>query len=192
MTASTRATSPSAASPSCSARPTRADADDRTSLQTPLAAASCSSASSRSARTCRRAACCRRSSSTGRTSSICRGSTSSWSRSPARSRSRSALPLGIALTRPAIRPYADAITQFVNLGTTIPTLAILALAMSVLGIGAPPAIFGLVMLTLLPIVLQHHRRPAHGAGAPDRGRARHGHDRRADPVPGRVAERRCS
>src|SRR5262245_1957435 len=63
------------------------------------------------------------------------------------------LPLGIALTRPAIRPYANAITQFVNLGTTIPTLAILALAMSVLGIGAPSAIFGLVMLTLLPIVL---------------------------------------
>jgi osmoprotectant transport system permease protein len=63
------------------------------------------------------------------------------------------LPLGIALTRTAIRPYANAITQFVNLGTTIPTLAILALAMSVLGIGAPSAIFGLVMLTLLPIVL---------------------------------------
>jgi osmoprotectant transport system permease protein len=63
------------------------------------------------------------------------------------------LPLGIALTRPAIRPYANAITQFVNLGTTIPTLAILALAMSVLGIGAPSAIFGLVVLTLLPIVL---------------------------------------
>jgi osmoprotectant transport system permease protein len=63
------------------------------------------------------------------------------------------LPLGIALTRPAIRPYANAITQFVNLGTTIPTLAILALAMSVLGIGAPSAICGLVMLTLLPIVL---------------------------------------
>ena len=63
------------------------------------------------------------------------------------------LPLGIALTRPAIRPYANAVTQLVNLGTTIPTLAILALAMSVLGIGAPSAIFGLVMLTLLPIVL---------------------------------------
>ena len=45
------------------------------------------------------------------------------------------------------------ITQFVNLGTTIPTLAIFALAMSVLGIGAPSAIFGLAMLTLLPIVL---------------------------------------
>jgi osmoprotectant transport system permease protein len=63
------------------------------------------------------------------------------------------LPLGILLTRRAIRPYANAVTQFVNLGTTIPTLAILALAMSVLGIGAPSAIFGLVMLTLLPIVL---------------------------------------
>jgi osmoprotectant transport system permease protein len=64
-----------------------------------------------------------------------------------------ALPLGIFLTRPAIRPYASAITQVVNLGTTIPTLAILALSMSVLGIGAPSAVFGLVMLTLLPIVL---------------------------------------
>ena len=63
------------------------------------------------------------------------------------------LPLGVALTRRSIRPYANAVTQFINLGTTIPTLAILALAMSVLGIGAPSAIFGLVMLTLLPIVL---------------------------------------
>jgi osmoprotectant transport system permease protein len=63
------------------------------------------------------------------------------------------LPLGIFLTRRAVRPYAHAITQVVNLGTTIPTLAILALAMSVLGIGAPSAIFGLVVLTLLPIVL---------------------------------------
>jgi osmoprotectant transport system permease protein len=63
------------------------------------------------------------------------------------------LPLGIVLTRGPMRPYASAITQFVNLGTTIPTLAILALAMSFLGIGAPPAIFGLVVLTLLPIVL---------------------------------------
>jgi len=63
------------------------------------------------------------------------------------------IPLGIILTRGPVRPYANAVTQFVNLGTTIPTLAILALAMSVLGIGAPSAIFGLVVLTLLPIVL---------------------------------------
>ena len=63
------------------------------------------------------------------------------------------VPLGVVLTRGRVRPYADAITQVVNLGTTIPTLAILALAMSVLGIGSPSAIFGLVVLTLLPIVL---------------------------------------
>jgi osmoprotectant transport system permease protein len=63
------------------------------------------------------------------------------------------VPLGILLTRGPIRPYANSVTQLVNLGTTIPTLAILALAMSFLGIGAPPAIFGLVVLTLLPIVL---------------------------------------
>jgi osmoprotectant transport system permease protein len=63
------------------------------------------------------------------------------------------LPLGILLTRPRFRVYTNAVTQIVNLGTTIPTLAILALAMSVLGIGTPSAVFGLVALTLLPIVL---------------------------------------
>src|ERR671911_1307849 len=50
------------------------------------------------------------------------------------------IPLGIILTRGPVRRYANAVTQIVNLGTTIPTLAILALAMSVLGIGAPSAI----------------------------------------------------
>src|ERR671916_533335 len=55
------------------------------------------------------------------------------------------VPLGVLLTRRRFRRYADAVTQLVNLGTTIPTLAIIALAMSVFGIGAPPAIFGLFM-----------------------------------------------
>lgn len=63
------------------------------------------------------------------------------------------LPVGIALTRKPLRAHADAITQVINLGTTIPTLAVLALAMSFLGIGAPSAVFGLTVLTLLPIVL---------------------------------------
>ncbi len=63
------------------------------------------------------------------------------------------LPLGIALTRKPLAHHADAITQVINLGTTIPTLAVLALAMSFLGIGAPSAVFGLTVLTLLPIVL---------------------------------------
>lgn len=63
------------------------------------------------------------------------------------------LPFGIALTRKPLALHADVITQFINLGTTIPTLAVLALAMSFLGIGAPSAVFGLTVLTLLPIVL---------------------------------------
>lgn len=63
------------------------------------------------------------------------------------------IPLGILLTRPRFERFADAVTQVVNLGTTIPTLALLAISMSFLGIGAPPAIFALFVLTLLPIVL---------------------------------------
>jgi osmoprotectant transport system permease protein len=63
------------------------------------------------------------------------------------------VPLGIFLTRPGVRRYASVVMQVVNLGTTVPTLAILALAMTVLGLGRPPVIFGLFVLTLLPIVL---------------------------------------
>lgn len=63
------------------------------------------------------------------------------------------IPLGIALARRSLGPLGPVLTQFVNLGTTIPTLAILALATSVLGLGSPPAIFALAVLTLLPIVL---------------------------------------
>ena len=63
------------------------------------------------------------------------------------------VPLGILLTRPRFRLLAAILAQVVNLGSTIPTLAILALAMTVLGLGAPSVIFGLTALTLLPIVL---------------------------------------
>ncbi len=41
--------------------------------------------------------------------------------------------------------------QVLNVGTTIPTLALLALSMSFLGIGTVPAIFGLFVASLLPI-----------------------------------------
>lgn len=63
------------------------------------------------------------------------------------------IPLGILLARRSLGFIGPVVAQITNLGTTIPTLAILALSMSVLGIGAPPAIFGLTVLTLLPIVL---------------------------------------
>lgn len=63
------------------------------------------------------------------------------------------IPLGVLLTRPRFERFGDAVMQIVNLGTTIPTLALLAISMSFLGIGSPPAIFALFVLTLLPIVL---------------------------------------
>lgn len=62
------------------------------------------------------------------------------------------IPLGIVLTRSRFRRYSDLLLQVLNIGATVPTLAVLALSMSFLGIGNLPAIFGLFVLTLLPIV----------------------------------------
>jgi len=62
------------------------------------------------------------------------------------------VPLGVLLTRPFMRKVAESAIQVVNLGQTIPTLAVLALSMSVLGIGTVPAIFALWVYSLLPIV----------------------------------------
>jgi len=62
------------------------------------------------------------------------------------------VPLGVLLTRPALRRYGDIVLQGLNVGATIPTLAVLALSMSLLGIGDRPAIFGLFVASLLPIV----------------------------------------
>ena len=54
-----------------------------------------------------------------------------------------AIPLGILLSRPSMAKVAESAMQVLNVGTTIPTLAVLALSMSFLGIGTVPAIFGL-------------------------------------------------
>lgn len=62
------------------------------------------------------------------------------------------IPLGVLLTRPRLKRYGDTVLQVLNIGATVPTLAVLALSMSVLGIGDRPAIFGLFVVTLLPIV----------------------------------------
>lgn len=63
-----------------------------------------------------------------------------------------AVPVGIVLSRPSMRGFAEIVMQVFNVGSTIPTLAILALSMSFLGIGTVPAVFGLWAATLLPIV----------------------------------------
>lgn len=62
-----------------------------------------------------------------------------------------AIPLGIVLSRPSMTRVAESAMQVLNVGTTIPTLAVLALSMSFLGIGTVPAVFGLFVATLLPI-----------------------------------------
>jgi osmoprotectant transport system permease protein len=60
--------------------------------------------------------------------------------------------LGIAVTRPGARRWSSAVVQIVNVVSSVPTLAKMALAMTLVGIGSPPAIIGLFVVTLLPVV----------------------------------------
>lgn len=60
--------------------------------------------------------------------------------------------IGIVLSRPRFRRVANRWIQLLNVGTSVPTLAVLALSMSFLGIGRLPAIVALWIATLLPIV----------------------------------------
>jgi osmoprotectant transport system permease protein len=62
------------------------------------------------------------------------------------------VPVGILLSRDWMMRYSETLLQVFNIGTTVPTLAILALSITFLGIGFTPAIFGLWVATLLPIV----------------------------------------
>ncbi|MCA4965214.1 ABC transporter permease [Pseudomonas sp. Y24-6] len=64
-----------------------------------------------------------------------------------------ALPLGVWMSRPANQRYAMASMQFLNVGQAIPKLALLALAMSVIGVGSGAAIIGLFVATLLPVAV---------------------------------------
>lgn len=62
------------------------------------------------------------------------------------------IPSGIVLSRPAARRWAEYVMQIFNVGNTLPPLAVLALAMVVIGIGDRPAIIALFLASLLPIV----------------------------------------
>ncbi len=84
------------------------------------------------------------------------------------------VPAGIWLSRPSMQRTAETIMQVFNIGTTIPTLAVIALSMTVLGIGFLPAAFGLFVASLLPIVRNtysgllavpvHYKEAAFGMG----------------------------
>jgi osmoprotectant transport system permease protein len=62
------------------------------------------------------------------------------------------IAIGIWLSRPWMDRWSETVIQAVNMVTSIPTLGKLALMMSLLGIGALPAIVGLWIATLLPII----------------------------------------
>ncbi|MCJ8499675.1 ABC transporter permease [Desulfatitalea alkaliphila] len=61
------------------------------------------------------------------------------------------LTAGILVSRKRFRKYAGVVMYVIGLGQTIPSLAVLALVMSFLGIGSRPAIFALFIYSTLPI-----------------------------------------
>lgn len=62
------------------------------------------------------------------------------------------IPAGIVLSRNAFARYAEGAIQFFNIGNTIPSIAVLALALACFGIGNWPTIMALWLASLLPIV----------------------------------------
>lgn len=60
--------------------------------------------------------------------------------------------LGIAVTRPIMRAVAPVVLAIVNIGQSVPSLAVLALSLGFLGLGLKPAIIALFLYSLLPVV----------------------------------------
>ncbi len=63
-----------------------------------------------------------------------------------------AVPAGILITRKGFRDFSGLILSVANIGQSIPSIAILAIFMGILGLGATTAIFALWLYALLPIV----------------------------------------
>ncbi|MFW5730308.1 MAG: ABC transporter permease [Desulfonatronovibrionaceae bacterium] len=61
------------------------------------------------------------------------------------------LAAGIIFSRKSMQKYSGMVMYVIGLGQTIPSLAVLALTMSFLGIGSKPAIFALFVYSTLPI-----------------------------------------
>jgi osmoprotectant transport system permease protein len=58
---------------------------------------------------------------------------------------------GILFTRPGFKKYSGIVMYIVGLGQTVPSLAVIALAMSFIGIGFKAAVFALCIYSILPI-----------------------------------------
>jgi osmoprotectant transport system permease protein len=63
-----------------------------------------------------------------------------------------AIPLGIALTRPALRGATPVAVAFANLGQAVPSLGLLVLLVFWTGVGQGTAIVGMVVYAVLPVL----------------------------------------
>jgi len=63
-----------------------------------------------------------------------------------------AIPAGVLLTRPTLKHWAPRVVSLVNIGQTVPSLAVIALSVGLLGIGARTAIIAMWIYSLLPIL----------------------------------------
>ncbi|KND61535.1 L-proline glycine betaine ABC transport system permease protein ProW [Candidatus Burkholderia verschuerenii] len=61
------------------------------------------------------------------------------------------VPAGILLSRPAFARQTESFMQIFNIGNTVPSLVVLAIALGIFGIGDAPAITALFLASLLPI-----------------------------------------
>jgi osmoprotectant transport system permease protein len=59
---------------------------------------------------------------------------------------------GVLMTRPWFQRYAQAFAQSFNILSAVPTLAILAIIMTLTGLGFKSAFIGLLTVTILPVV----------------------------------------
>lgn len=62
------------------------------------------------------------------------------------------VPLAVAVTRPGREALRRLVETLVGLGQTVPTFAVLALAVPTLGFGWPPTLLGLLVYGLVPVV----------------------------------------
>ncbi|MDD4088661.1 MAG: ABC transporter permease [Tissierellia bacterium] len=62
------------------------------------------------------------------------------------------VPLGIFLTRPKFKKFTNIVVSIVNIGQTVPSLAILALFVGFFGVGFNSGVFALWVYSLLPIL----------------------------------------
>lgn len=62
------------------------------------------------------------------------------------------LPLGVFVTRRAGRDFLPAVNDLISLAQTFPPIAVLALAVPILGFGFRPTILALFLYSILPIV----------------------------------------